>query len=255
VTIRMDRTQGDLTVFGPVTLMRGSYTWTPTGLGGVGALYSRQLKITQGTIAFVGTPGVNPNLDITAQRAVQTQQGPLTVTAHVTGTMLEPHLDLSSEPSLSQSDQVCILLFNRPCAATGAYAQQGSFAGELASEQLLGQVSSELSSLLVGQSPLDYLDIRRTSLAQGAGPGAETSLLGTTEVEAGVYLSPSLFLTVTYPFGLPLPEGTLSWRFLEHWTLEGRMQYRFDREVARITNSTLDQQQLYGLFLFRDWSF
>jgi autotransporter translocation and assembly factor TamB len=255
VDVRMDRAAGDLTLYGPVQLVRGSYTWTPTGLGGVGELYSRQLKITQGTIAFVGTPGVDPNLDITAQRQVQTTQGPLTVTAHVTGTMLQPQLTLSSEPSLSESDEVCVLLFNRPCAATGAYAQQGSFAGQLASEQLLGQVSSELSSLLVGQSPLDYLDIRRTPMAQGAGPGAESSLLSATEVEAGVYLSPSLFLTVTYPLGLPLPEGTLSWRFLEHWTLEGRMQYRFNREVARITSSTLDQQQLYGLFLFRDWSF
>ncbi len=255
VEIRMDRSQGDLTLNGPVQLVRGSYTWTPTTLGGVGELYSRQLKITQGTIAFVGTPGVNPNLDITAQRQVQTQQGALTVTAHVSGTMLQPQLTLSSEPSLSQSDQVCVLLFNRPCAATGAYGQQGSFAGQLASEQLLGQVSSELSSLLVGQSPLDYLDIRRTPVGQGIGSGGESSLLSATEVEAGVYLSPSLFLTVTYPLGLPLPEGTLSWRFLQHWTLEARMQYRFNQEVARITSSTLDQQQLYGLFLFRDWSF
>ncbi|MDP2528251.1 MAG: translocation/assembly module TamB domain-containing protein [Candidatus Palauibacterales bacterium] len=255
VDIRMDRAQGDLTLFGPVTLVRGSYTWTPTTLGGVGELYSRQLKITRGTIAFVGTPGMDPNLDITAQRQVQTPQGALTVTAHVSGTMLRPQLTLSSEPSLSQSDQVCVLLFNRPCAATGAYGQQGSFAGQLASEQLLGQVSSELSSLLVGQSPLDYLDIRRTPVGQGIGNGGESSLLSATEVEAGVYLSPSLFLTVTYPLGLPLPEGTLSWRFLEHWTLEGRMQYRFNQEVARITSSTLDQQQLYGLFLFRDWSF
>lgn len=254
VDVRMDRSQGDLSLYGPVQLVRGSYTWTPTTLGGVGELYSRQLKITQGTIAFVGTPGVDPNLDITAQRQVQTQQGALTVTAHVSGTMLQPQLTLSSEPSLSQSDEVCVLLFNRPCAATGAYGQQGSFAGQLASEQLLGQVSSELSSLLVGQSPLDYLDIRRTPVAQGPVNG-ETGLLSATEVEAGVYLSPNLFLTVTYPLGLPLPEGTLSWRFLQHWTLEARMQYRFNQEVARITSSTLDQQQLYGLFLFRDWSF
>lgn len=256
IQVKMDRSQGDLTVFGPVQLERGTYTWTPTSLGGVGELVSRQLRITGGTIAFVGTPGMDPNLDITAQHRVQTGQGPLTVTAHVGGTMLQPQLSLSSEPSLSPSDQVCVLLVNRPCAATGAYAQAGGSAGQVASEQLLGRLGSELSSLLVGQSPIDYLDIRQgPTAAQGTGPGSQASLFGDTEVEAGVYLGPELFLTVTYPLGLPLPEGTLSWRFRQAWTLEARMQYRFNQEFARVSNSNLDLDRLYGLFLYRDWSF
>jgi len=256
IQVRMDRSRGDLTVFGPVQLVRGTYTWTPSGLGGVGELVSRQLRITDGTIAFVGTPGVDPNLDITAEHRIQTSQGPITVTAHVGGTMLQPELSLSSEPSLSQSDQVCVLLFNRPCAATGTYAEGSTSASQLAGEQLLGRFGSELSSLLVGQSPIEYLNVRQgPTTSQTAGAGGETSLFGDTEVEAGVYLGPDVFLTVTYPVGMPLPEGTLSWRFRRSWTLEARMQYRFNQQFARVVSSNLDLDRLYGLFLFRDWSF
>jgi len=256
IQVRMDRSRGDLTVFGPVQLVRGTYTWTPSGLGGVGELVSRQLRITDGTIAFVGTPGVDPNLDITAEHRIQTSQGPIMVTAHVGGTMLQPQLSLSSEPTLSQSDQVCVLLFNRPCAATGTYAEGSTSASQLAGEQLLGRFGSELSSLLVGQSPIEYLNVRQgPTTSQTGGPGGESSLFGDTEVEAGVYLGPDIFLTVTYPVGMPLPEGTLSWRFRRSWTLEARMQYRFNQQFARVVSSNLDLDRLYGLFLFRDWSF
>ncbi|MFW6193138.1 MAG: translocation/assembly module TamB domain-containing protein, partial [Gemmatimonadota bacterium] len=102
VDVRMDRAQGDLAVFGDLQLVRGNYLFTRGPL-------SRQLRITGGTLEFVGTPGMNPNLDVTAEHRTRTAEGPLEVRTQITGTMLSPTLAFTSDPPLSQSDQVCVL--------------------------------------------------------------------------------------------------------------------------------------------------
>lgn len=243
VDVRMDRAQGDLAVFGDLQLVRGNYLFTRGPL-------SRQLRITGGTIEFVGTPGMNPNLDVTAQHRTRTAQGPLEVRTQITGTMLSPTLAFSSDPPLSQSDQVCVLLLNAPCAGAGL----GS--GQLAAEQLLGTVGSQLSSLLSGEAGLDYASIRSGDGNRGLGGGGEAgSLFRDAEVELGKYLTPEVFLTVTYPIGSDVPSGSLDWRFTDKWSLELRSERRLGRVFGGIRSSNLDAARLWGLFLFRDWTF
>lgn len=244
VDVRMDRAQGDLAVFGTLELVRGNYLFTRGPL-------SRQLRITGGTIEFVGTPGMNPNLDITAQHRTRTEQGPLEVRAQITGTMLSPTLAFSSDPPLSESDQVCVLLLNAPCAGT----RLGS--GQLVGEQLLGTVGSQLSTLLTGEMGLDYATIRSGGANRGVGAEGEESgsLFRDAEVELGKYLTPELFLTVTYPIGSDVPSGALDWRFTDKWSLELRSERRLGRAFGGIRSSNLDAARLWGLFLFRDWTF
>ena len=247
--LRLDRAQDDVTVFGTVELVRGTYRWT----WGPQSAFSRQLRITEGRIEFVGTPGLNPNLDITATHRTRTERGNLVVRVQVTGTMLTPILALSSDPSMPESDQVCVLLMNIPCAAPGA--------GQLARDQLLGRVSSELSTALASEVGIDYLEVRssgRTNGSTASGSGTEngeTNLFADAEVEAGWYLSPEVFLTVTYPVGSRFPEGTLDWRFADAWSLELLSELRFDDPLGRGGDSNLGRDRRWGLFLFRDWSF
>lgn len=247
VDLQMDRAEGDLRLYGDVRLVRGNYRWT-----GARGFVSRQLRIQEGRIVFVGTPGMNPNLDITAMHRVRTGRvGTLVVRAHVTGTMLDPQLALTSEPSMSESDQVCVLLINSPCTAPGA--------GQLARDQLLGRVSSELSSALAPELGADYLEVR-SGAPRAVGEGDEAdgpsrSLFSEAEVEAGWYLSPELFLTVTYPFGRPFPEGSLDWRFTDQWTLQLLTELRFQNGFRSTATSNLERNRTWGLFLFREWSF
>lgn len=247
VELRMDRARSDVRLYGDVRLVRGTYRWT-----GARGLVSRNLRIEEGRIEFVGTPGVNPNLEITAVHRIRTGRvGTLAVRAHVSGTMLDPSLALTSEPPMSESDRVCVLLLNSPCAAPGA--------GQLARDQLLGRISSELSSALAGEVGADFLEVRstgrRTSVAGDEADGPERSLFSETEVEAGWYLSPELFLTVTYPFGRPFPEGTLDWRFTDQWSLELLTELRFEQGFRSSATSNLERDRTWGLFLFREWSF
>ena len=246
--VRMDRARDDVTVFGAARLVRGSYRFS-----GARGVISRQLRITGGRIEFVGTPGGNPNLDITAAHQVRTDEGTIRVEARITGTMLEPSLELNSDPPLSESDQVCVLLLNSPCGAPGA--------GELARSQLLGRLGAELSTVLASEVGFDYLELRgggrRDARDEGGdGPAAdEGSFLSQTEVEAGWYLSPEVFLTVTYPVGNRFPAGSLDWRFSEGWSLELLSELRYGRGLRTGAASNIERERTWGLFLFREWSF
>ena len=69
----------------------------------------------RGTIDFVGTPGLDPNLDIDAVFETRSDVGPIRITVNITGTSLSPQLTLDSEPPLPESDRYCYLLFSAPC--------------------------------------------------------------------------------------------------------------------------------------------
>lgn len=251
--LRMDRAQEQLTVFGSLTLPRGTFTYRQ-------GIYSRELKISEGQLEFVGTPGIDPNVDVTATHRTRGRQGTLVVRAQVTGRLSAPRIAFVSEPSMSESDQICVLLFNAPCVL----AQ--SSAGRLVAQRGLGVIGSELFSNLVGGQVVDYVQVRSggpttTRSQEGDGDQEEEeqrgdSLLGQTEVEIGKYLTPELFLTVTQPLGTPLPTASLDWRFAEHWSLEVRSDYRFGQEFLRTGGSSnIGRDRMWGLFLFREWSF
>lgn len=246
--LRMDRAEGDVRLFGDLRLVRGSYRWAPAR-----GVFSRQLRITGGTIEFVGTPGVDPVLDITAQHRVRSEQGTITVQAEITGNMSAPQLALTSDPPLSESDRVCVLILNTPCAA------QEGVAGQLAADQLIGQVGAQLNTLLAGGRGPDYLTLQSGEgggrTANGEDDPDATSPFSRQQLELGWYLSPELFLTYSQPLGGRPPSGSLEWRFAENWTVELRTEHRLDSGLGRQSESNLETDRLWGMFLFREWSF
>ena len=48
----------------------------------------------------------------------------------------------------------------------------------------------------------------------------------------------------------------MEWRFAENWTLEARAESRFDQQQFGLFRGTnIANEQTFGLFLFREWSF
>lgn len=244
--VQMDRAEETVVAFGTVRLVRGRYVFDRF------PPYKQPLRITGGSIAFVGAPGLNPTLEITAEYRTRTEQGPVSILVLIGGTMRQTELTLQSEPPLAESDQLCFLALGSPCVGATDVRQAERFVRE----GILGTLGSGLSSALVGDVGLDYLTFHST---RPLGDEIETegffSRFGGTELEVGKYLGNDLFVTVSQPLGTRYPGWTIEWRFTRNWTIEARAENRFARRFGLSTGSSLEFDQTYGLFIFRQWSF
>ncbi|TFG63970.1 MAG: translocation/assembly module TamB, partial [Gemmatimonadales bacterium] len=253
--VRMNRAAGEFVAFGTVRLPRGSFRYSFGSSTDISSLLSRQLQISRGTVIFVGSPGMDPNLDIDAVFRTRSDLGPLEVAVHVGGTSLAPTMTTSSTPPLPEPERICYLLFSSPCL--GAGAEGGQFAASIVREGLLGQVGNQSSQVLVGGVGLvDYLDIRSSGTGTtGLGGVATGSLLYGTEVEIGRYLTPNIFVRATQPLGGFLPGAAVEWSFLPDWRLEFGTEDRARRYSAYGNSLDVFSNRTWGLMLFRQWDF
>ncbi len=260
-----DRTERDLALAGDLQAVRGVY-----------AVLGRQFQVQEGTVSFLGTPGINPNLDIEALNRLRTFEGErLDIVASVEGTLLSPRVSLSSNAPfpIAQSDLVSYLLFGRPTYALAS--GQSSFVQGAAGALLgaatgatanlaMGTLSNELGSLATRDAGLDYLAITQ---GQDAAPGGTLDLAGTvatTQVEIGQYITPDIFAALMWR---PLTGlgGTsrnqfaglrVEWRLKDEWTLEGFIEDRFARSPLFLTSDLGPQlDRVLGFFFYRQWGY
>lgn len=255
LNVRMNRMTGELLAFGTIRLPRGSFRYSFGSSTDISSLLSRKLRISRGAVTFVGSPGMDPNLDIDAVFRTRSDLGPLEVSVHVGGTSLAPTMTTSSVPPLPEPERICYLLFSSPCI--GAGAEGGEFAASILREGLLGQVGSQFSQVLVsGVGLVDYLDIRSSGSGNtGLGGGSGRSLLYGTEVEIGRYLTPDVFVRATQPLGGFLPGAAVEWSFLPDWRLEFSTEDRARRYSAYGNSLDVFSNRTWGLMLFRQWDF
>ena len=161
--------------------MRGNYTLR------IGGFVTRDFTVERGTVRYFGTPDLNADLDIEASHlviAAETSEE-IPVIARITGTMLQPKLELTSpptsnRPALSQTELVSYLMFGRP-----TFSLQGQGTARAASMPRCrpalpispARFSSELQRTLISDLgvPIDYLDIRTGGTGGGRHRRADTA--------------------------------------------------------------------------------
>ena len=244
--VMMHRAEQDMRVSGELHLVRGSYRFQLQDLPG-----SREFKIDRGTVEFTGAPTPNPRLDVVATHQTRTDRGKLDIEAHLQGTLQNMSVSLTSDPPLSESDQICYLTLGGPCSVFAAANQGASSIGRgLAQQATLGLFGSELSSVFVGDLGLDVFRVKTAGAQQPR--GSEASFFAGAAVEIGTYIGPDVFLTFSQPLDGRPPDAALEWYVSEGWTIEARYENRFQRLFS--AGSNLETQQSLGLFLFREWS-
>lgn len=252
--VTMDQQVGQLAAFGSLNLLRGSFRYSIGQSTDITSILSRQLQIERGVVRFVGSPGMDPNLDIDAVFRTRSEIGPLEITVHVGGTSLSPVMTTSSNPPLPDSERICYLVFASPCLGAGAAGSD--LAASVLREGLIGQVGSQFSQVLVdGVGLIDYLDIRSTGSGSAFGGNTTGNLLYGTEVEIGRYLTSDIFVSATQPFGGLLPGAAVEWTFLPHWRLEFTTEDRARRYSAYGNSLSAFSDRTYRLMLFRTWDF
>ncbi len=210
--LRVVQQPGDVpTGTGAIHITKGSYQ-----------AYGQNLDIQKGKILFAGGPVSEPGLDIKAARYPTKD---VTVGVHVHGSIKNPKLELFSDPSMTQSEQLSWLLLGRPLDSTNG--QQSSLVARAA----LALGSSRGNKVLQNIGNKLGLD----NVGIGAGAGQSSSEAAFT---VGKYLSPKLY--VGYGLGLFDQVSTVTMRYTlsSRWTLEtssssqatgGDIVWKFDR--------------------------
>jgi autotransporter translocation and assembly factor TamB len=236
-------------VFGGLQTVRGRYTLA------IGTI-TREFDVVSGNVQFMGTPDINPAVDIVAANRVRTATagpgGDLVVLVHLTGTLQNPQLRITSDTPvpLSESELLSYLIFGRPefelGGAPGDLAQQ-----ILVQEVLGGLVAAELERPFLAAGICDYVRVR---------PGIATfgglfrldplSTLNAAAIECGRELPwlDGLFLTVETGIGGLFGGGTaidwgigLEWQINEEWQWE--LQYGpVRRDYLRLVDPTTRYQ-------------
>jgi translocation and assembly module TamB len=162
-------------------------------LDGKYAAYARQLDIDSGALTFNNTALDNPALQIRAKKVFPD------VTAYVTvrGTLLQPQMSFSSDPPLTQSQIVSLIL------AGGSLDSAQSHGGNVALGQGVAMLAQEYGHLL---------GIQDASL--------ESDINNETSVVLGRYLNPRLY--VSYGVSLTEQLNTFKLRYTlgDHWTIK-----------------------------------
>ena len=246
ISVYMDRRLDILDISGSAEMPRGTYFFDRV------PPYVRPLRITAGSMQFVGDAGFNPIIDITAEYRDRTIDGPVLVEARVTGTATEPAVLLTSNPPMSDTDQYCLLAVGTPCYRSA----DPQLAQRVGQQLVFGPLSSGLTSAL-GATGISYFNL--TSIAAGRGAGgvaANRSLFERTALEVGWYASNALFLSYWQPLAGGPPRAALDWAFLPGWSVEAGTASRFDERLFGLSLGTnVANDRTYSLFLFREWEF
>ena len=263
-----DRRSGDLVMLGALEAIRGTYS-----------ILGRNFQVASGTIEFVGTPGINPILNIVAATRVR-QAGTggslndnISIQATVSGTLSDPRVSLTSEEgAIAESDLVSYLVFGVPSyqLATGQAAQVQNASRSLLGTTvgaglsiLQGTLASRLSSLVARGWGLDHFAISQPK-ELGLGSLDVAGTLASTTFEVGWYLEQDVFVTLllaplagqrgtgTNPFG----GARVDWVLSPNWTLQSFYEDRYLRQpTLGFDQQILQSRKVGGLFLFRDWGY
>lgn len=253
--VTYDRTDRDLVLVGELQALRGSYT-----------VLGRRFEVQEGTVGFIGTPGINPTLAIRAVSSIRRRQAgtPLQVTAAVSGTLTEPRVGLSTDDEgIPESDLVSYLIFGRPSheLASGQEAIAEG-AGDFLGTYLTGSLASQLGTAVAQRVGLDYLSITQAGDLQLTG-GQTGSVLADTKIEVGQYLSEDVFVVVVLRtssrpgsssgyFG----GGRVEWALSDNYTVEAFMEDRFLRSrTGSFGDLGVQTSQVLGVFIFREWGY
>jgi autotransporter translocation and assembly factor TamB len=197
-TARLSKRKNLYLVSGTLQAVRGTYRLK------VGPV-TREFVVRQGTVRYFGTPDQDAALDIEATHVVHpvpTRSLPnpedITVVAHITGTLLVPHVTLQAEKlDLSQTEVISYVLFGKGSVDLGG-SDQGGIADRSALLQSFASVlSGEIEQTIVsGGVPVDYLEIRP---AIRAGGGVQGDQLG-WQFAVGRQLGPKTFVVLNAGF-------------------------------------------------------
>lgn len=261
--IRVSVVGDALTLVGAVDADRGEYTFL-----------SKRFQIKRGSALFIGSPDLNPTLQITAEYVVKQPTGATNIQVLIGGTLKNPRLSLTSDaqPPLSQSDLLSYLAFGSSSGSLLQFNQtsltQGGNLINVASARLAGVALGEALNQVEGDAArslgVDVFNITPGDTPTLAGQSGFQQFITGTEIEAGKYLNPNTFATViATPGALALnnsgnkapPGVSLTHRTSKGYRYEVTYGPRYLLNPPTLSGQTVSGIGQFGAFLIREWRF
>lgn len=241
---------------GVVTTDRGEYNFL-----------SKKFQIKRGSAMFIGSPDLNPTLQITGEYSLNVGGRDLDVRVLIGGTVRKPKLSLESDaqPPRTQSELLSLLAFG-PSSSSNLAFNSSSIVGTAATSDLFG-VGAQVAAKRLGGVALgvavdqlevqagrafgtDVFDITPGDIPSGSVIG---NLLTQTKLEAGKYINPRTFVSAqeqALRLGLGIEHRTADgWKF--SLSTEPRILLREPTLIAQPWQT----RQAFGGFILRDWRF
>jgi translocation and assembly module TamB len=167
--------------------------------------FARQLDIQRGRLIFSGGPITNPGIDVRAQK----QFPDVTAGINVRGTLQQPHISFFSDPPLTQSQIVSLIL------AGGSLDS-----AQNATNAALGQGAAILAQQLGTRVGIPDISLETDPMLN------ETSLV------LGRYLSPRLY--VSYGVSLTQQLNTFKMRYTlgDRWTIRAEAGQAYGADLV-----------------------
>jgi translocation and assembly module TamB len=255
ITVHAEQQAFDLT--GVVTTDRGEYNFL-----------SRRFEIKRGSAIFVGSPDLNPTLQITGEYQVLTAaRGPLDIRVSIGGTLRMPKLSLESDaqPPRTQSELLSLLAFGQTTSSLLGSASS-SITSTAATSDLFGVGAQYAIRRLAGVAMGVAVD--QVEMQAGRAFGADVfditpgdvpssnfvgNFITQTKVEAGKYVNPRTFVSVQTQaarFGAAVDHRTA-----DGWQFNASFGPRILLGEPRLNSQPFTTFQSYGGFILRDWRF
>ena len=268
--MRVNVTGDALTLTGAIDADRGEYTFL-----------SKRFQVKRGSALFIGSPELNPTLQITAEYVVKQPTGNTNIRVLLGGTLDQPRISLESDaqPPLSQSDLLSYLAFGESSNSLLQFNQTSLSGGNLvnvAGARLAGVALGEALNQLEGDAArslgVDVFNVTPGDVPVNPGQSGLQQFVTGTELEVGRYVNPRTFVTAIVSPGAVACASGSSRRDqggsncvppglnLTHRTSKG---YRFETGYSPryiLDAPTLDGQRAsgtgqFGAFVVREWRF
>ncbi|MEP6729969.1 MAG: translocation/assembly module TamB domain-containing protein [bacterium] len=241
-----------LTLTGAVDADRGEYTFL-----------SKRFQVKRGSALFIGTPDLNPTLQVTAEYQVKQPTGVTNIQVLIGGTLETPRISLESDaqPPLSQSDLLSFLAFGERSSTLLQFNQTSLTGG--AGGNLLSAATSRLAGITLGVM-LDEvkggaarsLGVDVFNITPGDVPVFNSSnggdFLRNTELEAGRYLTPDTFVSLTLS---RIPGATITQRTAKGLRFDVSLSPRYLLNQPTLAGQTYSGVAQLGVFVIREWRF
>jgi autotransporter translocation and assembly factor TamB len=191
-----------------------------------------------GTAQFRGTPVINPDLNVTAERLIPNTG--VTARIHITGTPRAPQIALTSTPPLDEADILSLIVFNRSVneLGTGERASLAETAGGIAS----GFVASSLGKSIGKALDVDLFEITASDPETGETAGG---------VSLGKQISDNAFVRFRQQFGQrSFTEFMLEYQLARFLRLDTMFAPETSGVANRLTQRRVERAGVNLIFFF-----